>query len=326
MTGVTSEDIQDAAERIRGYAVRTPTLRDRVLSELIDGEVFVKCENLQMIGAFKYRGAFNRLARLSAEERSRGVVAWSAGNHAQGVAAAGRQLGVPCTIVMPSDAPSVKIQRTSELGARVVLYDRHAEDREAIGATIIAETGATAVPPFDDPDVIAGQGTVGLELAQDVGSLTGGSLEDVIVPCSGGGLLSGIAIALADTDPDTRVIAAEPTGYDSVGRSLIAGNLSKVSGSGTVCDALVGTGPGDLTWSIISGLVTAGIAIGDSAVLDAVRHAWSNLRIVLEPGGAIALAAVLSDPERFRGGRVGVVVSGGNVDPDLFIRALQPST
>jgi threonine dehydratase len=325
MTAVTAEDVQDAAERIRGYAVRTPTLRDRVLSELIGGEVFVKCENLQMIGAFKYRGAFNRLARLSAAERRRGVVAWSAGNHAQGVAAAGRQLGVACTIVMPSDAPRVKIDRTRDLGASIVFYDRSTEDREAIAAAIIAESGATAVPPFDDLDVIAGQGTVGLELSQDVRALIGGSLDDVVVPCCGGGLLSGVAVALADADPGARLFAAEPAGYDSVSRSLLAGELIKVSGSGTICDALVGTGPGEITWSIMSGLVAAGIAVVDDDVLRAVRHAWSELRLVVEPGGAIALAAVLSDPERFRGRRVGVVLSGGNVDRDLYLRALNPS-
>jgi threonine dehydratase len=323
VTTVTASDVVAAAERLREYAVRTPTLRDPKLSALVGADVFVKCENLQVAGSFKFRGAFNRLAQLTSDERARGVVAWSAGNHAQGVAVAGKQLGIECTIVMPIDAPTVKIERTRNYGATVVLYDRYRESREEIATSIATKAGATIVPPFDDLDVIAGQGTVALELSQDVFSLDGGALDDVIVPCSGGGLLAGCAVALAEFDPGARIHAAEPEGYDSAGRSLRAGDqLALQPTTRSICDTLLSPFTGEVTWPIISRLVSEGLAVNDDDVLRAIRYAWRELRLAVEPGGAIALAALLRDPTQFAGRRVGVVVTGGNVDDNLFVRAL----
>ena len=309
-----------AGERLAGRALRTPLLSAPLLDETAGRRVFVKAECLQRTGSFKYRGARSALSALSGNARERGVLAFSSGNHAQGVACAAREMGAPAVIVMPSDAPALKIANTRSFGAEVVLYDRATEDRDAIGTKLAEERGLALVKPFDNEDVIAGQGTCGLEIA-DQASEAGIGEADVLVPCGGGGLSSGIALALEARAPHLRVRPVEPEGFDDVARSLIAGTpQANARMAGSICDAIVTPAPGLLTFPVLQRLCGPGISVPDEDALRAVAAAFIRLRIVLEPGGAVALAAALFHREDDRD--VIVVASGGNVDSAVFRNAL----
>ena len=315
-------DILDAAERLRAPALVTPLLESPLLNERLGGRVLVKAEPLQRTGSFKFRGAFNNIAHLDAEPCSRGVVTYSSGNHAQGVAAAAKMLGVAATIVMPDDAPRVKVESTRAWGARVVAYDRARESREARAREIAEATGAALVPPFDHPMTIAGQGTVGLEIAAALGERE--IVPDaVLVPCGGGGLIAGVALALAETLPGVPVHAVEPEGYDDTRRSLASGERERAKdGAETFCDALRAPMPGALTFSLNRRLLAGGFAVSDAEVGRAMAVAFRDLKLVIEPGGAVALAAVLAGRLPVAGRTLVVVASGGNVDPETFAAAL----
>lgn len=309
-------DVVAASARVADHARRTPLLTSPVLDERVGGTVLVKPECLQIGGAFKFRGALNMLAQLEPAARARGVVAWSSGNHAQGVAAAARLLGMRATIVIPRDAPAIKVQNTRRLGAEVVLYDRYTEDREAIGLAIARARGATVVPPYDHPHIMAGQGTVALEMIEQNPH---GSLDALLVPCGGGGLTAGCALALAGHSPGTRLYAVEPAGFDDTRRSLSSGRREIVSGDAhTVCDALMAPSPGELTFAINRHALAGAFSVTDEQVFEAMAFAWRELKLVVEPGGAVALAALLSGQLDCRGQVIGVVLTGGNVDPALF--------
>jgi threonine dehydratase len=315
---VTPADIDAAAKVIAPYAVRTPLLSPPVLSERVGTKVFLKPELLQRTGSFKFRGAFNKLSSIPPEARGGGVVAFSSGNHAQGVAAAAQILKMQATIVMPKDAPKSKRERTKGYGAEVVLYDRDREDREAIARDIAAKRGATLVPPYDDPMVIAGQGTVGREIAEDIAAL--GVVPDIVVaPASGGGLIAGIATAVKARFPKTAVIVAEPEDYDDHARSLRSGKREAHQAKGrTICDALMAEMPGQITFAINSQLLAQGVTASDEEVGQAMAFAFRELKLVVEPGGAVGLAALLAGRIDISGKNVVIVLSGGNVDADLY--------
>ena len=318
----TFEDVQAAAVRLAGHAIVTPLLESPLLNETLGGRVLIKAECLQLSGAFKFRGAYNRISQLSDEERQAGVVAYSSGNHAQGVAMVSQMLGVPAVIVMPTDAPEIKLANTRAYGAEVVLYDRETESREEIGARLAAERGSILVPSYDDPFIIAGQGTVGLELVSQAGDM-GVKLDAVIVPCGGGGLSSGSALAIAHECPETKIYTAEPDGFDDTARSLAAGErLANEAGGKTFCDALILPTPGELTFSINRKLLAGGLSVSDNATARAMAAAFKYFKLVVEPGGAVALAAALSGAYDCRGKTVAVICSGGNVDAGVFARAI----
>ena len=315
-------DVEDAARLLEGVAVRTPLLRSDALDEAAGGRVLVKAECLQRTGSFKIRGAYNRLARLTADERPRGVVAFSSGNHAQGVAASARLLGVPAVIVMPSDAPRMKMEATRGYGAEVVLYDRFTESREAIAARIGEERGAVVVPSYDDFHVIAGQGTVGLEAARQLDQ-AGATADLLICPASGGGLMAGIGLAFAELSPATRLYTAEPAGYDDHRRSFEAGERIALEPAGpSLCDALLAPQPGAMTFEVNREQASGGFAVTDEEALAAMAFAFRHLKIVIEPGGAVALAAVLTGKAALEGRTAVVFASGGNVDAEVFAQAL----
>ena len=315
---ITVSDIEAAARRLAGIAIETPLLQSSELDELTGGTVLLKPECLQRVGSFKIRGAYNLLSQLSPEQARRGVVAWSSGNHAQGVAAAGAMLGIQTTIVMPEDAPAAKLENTRRLGGEVITYDRYTGDREAIAREIAAERGAELVPSYDHADIIAGQGTVGLEIAAQSIAL-GTPVDQVLIPCGGGGLSSGSAIALKAKLPDVAVITVEPENYDDTAQSLRSGRrVSVPTTQRSVCDALLVASPGKLTFDIMRKLVDAGLVVSDEEVKSAMRFAFRELKLVVEPGGAAALAAVLAEKIDFEGKTTAVVLSGGNVDLDLF--------
>lgn len=319
---LTLADIEAAAKRISGRAVRTPLIEAHAASQATGARVFVKAEVIQRTGSFKFRGAMSRMTLLTADERKRGVVAYSSGNHAQAVACAARDLGTSAVIVMPADAPKLKIENTKGYGAEVVLYDRFTQDRVAIGKNIAEERGLTLVPPFDDYRIIAGQGTAGLEIAQDA-KAGGVTFDAVLVPCSGGGLTAGIASAFAELSPQTQVYGVEPANFDDTARSLAAGK--RVTNTGTapsICDALMTETPGELTFPIIQRLVKA-LSVTDEEALRGMAHAFTHLKLVAEPGGAAALAALLSGKLDARGKTVAVILSGGNVDAETFKQALR---
>lgn len=320
------EDIKAAAARISGVAVRTPLLESAALNEAVGGRVLLKAEILQRTGSFKFRGAYNFISQLDDDQRRRGVAAYSSGNHAQGVAAAAALLGAPATIVMPADAPNIKLDNTRALGATVVTYDRHSEPREEITARIAAESGATIVPPYDHPWTIGGQGTVGLEIATQAAEI--GALPDaVLVCCGGGGLTAGVATVFAEMAPSTQIHTVEPNGFDDTAQSIATGQLvSNQPGAHSICDALLAPMPGTLTLSINSRLVTSGLAVSDDDVRRAMIFAWQKLKLVVEPGGAVALAAVLSGAMECKDRTIAVVLSGGNVDAALFSEIIQGET
>ena len=315
-------DVQAAAGRLAGVARRTPLLAATPLDELTGGKLYFKVEALQRTGSFKFRGAYNRLVQLDAAQRRAGVVAFSSGNHAQGVAAAARMLGIPATIVMPSNAPSTKLENTRALGAEVVLYDRFTEDREEIARNIVASRGATLVPAYDDPHVVAGQGTVGLELMQQAAEL-GVTPEQVLVPTSGGGLTAGTAIAVRALAPAAAVYGVEPEAFDDTRRSLAAGVLLRNPPEArSICDALQSSPPGRLTFEINRELLAGILIVSDAEVEKAMATAFRHLRLVVEPGGAVALAAALAGKVPVAGRATVIVLSGGNVDAATFIASL----
>src|SRR4051794_14733361 len=317
---VTSADIDAAARVLAPYAVRTPLLSSPALDALTGGRVFLKPEVLQRTGSFKFRGAFNKLASIPQSARGGGVVAFSSGNHAQGVAAAAQILNMQATIVMPKDAPLSKRERTRGYGAEVVLYDRDKDDREAISNEIASKRGATLVRPYDDPFVIAGQGTAGREIAEDMAAL--GLRPDIVVaPASGGGLIAGVATAIKSRFPQASLIVAEPEGYDDHALSLRAGHREAHHAAGsTICDALMASMPGEMTFSINSKLLAQGVSASDEEVGAAVAYAYRELKLVVEPGGAVGLAALLAGRIDAKGKNVVIVLSGGNVDADLFAK------
>ena len=317
----TYDDVLAARDRIAGRAVRTPLILSPILSERLGGRIYLKPEVLQRTGSFKFRGAWNAVQALG-ERAKNGVVASSSGNHAQGVAEAARLAGVKATIVMPNDAPKLKRKRTEASGARVVGYDRTTEDRDAISAQIAEEEGAAFIHPFNNEFVIAGQGTVGLEIAEDL--LRAGETPDiVVVPCSGGGLTAGTSLTVTTAFPDARIYAAEPSGFDDYARSLAAGRIvSNASLSGSVCDALLSAQPGAIGWEINSRRLAGAVAATDEEVLLAVGYAFDALRLVVEPGGAAALAALLAGQLDVRGKTCVVVLSGGNIADETLNRAV----
>lgn len=319
---VTAADIDHAAARIAGVAVRTPLIRSPLLDERVGARVFLKAETLQRMGSFKFRGAYNRCATIAPGRRGAGVVAYSSGNHAQGVAAAAKLLGMPAVIVMPADAPRPKRERTAALGAEVVLYDREKEDRAAIAKDIAGKRGAVIVPPFDDPMVIAGQGTIGREIVDDLSALALRP-DVVVVGASGGGLAAGISLAVKTLVPEADFFTAEPDGFDDTLRSFASGHRERNARlSGTICDALMTNTPGELTFPITSRLIGKGVTATDSEVEAAVAFAWRELKLVVEPGGAIGLAALLAGRPDVKGKTVVAILSGGNVDPELFSRII----
>ncbi|MDP2215300.1 threonine/serine dehydratase [Phenylobacterium sp.] len=320
---VTLADIQAAAERIRGHAIETPLIESPALNQRMGLRVLLKAETLQRVGAFKFRGAYNRLVQLSAEERTRGVVAFSSGNHAQGVALAAQMLGISALIVMPKDAPGVKVAATQAYGAEIRFYDRLTDSREAIAAEIAEARGSVVVPAFDDPDIIAGQGTVGLELVAQARAI-GAALDVVVAPISGGGLLAGLATAVKGLSPDTAMVGVEPEGFDDTLKSLQAGERKVFKPTGrSLCDALESPFPGVLTFPILQQTVADVAVVSDPEVTAAMRYAFSTLKLVVEPGGAAALAALLAGKVNTFGGKtVALVLSGGNVDPDQFARVI----
>jgi threonine dehydratase len=312
--------IRAAAGRLRGNIRETPLLNAPLLDRIAGRRVFVKAECLQLTGSFKARGGWAAVSALPEDARRRGVIAFSSGNHAQGVALAAARHGAPCVILMPSDAPEVKIANTRAYGAEVVLYDRATQDRDAIGATLAAARGLTLIRPYDDPEVIAGQGTVGLEIAAQA-SAAGIDRAEVLVCCGGGGLASGIALALEATAPDLTVRSVEPQGFDDMARSLASGvRQANRAATGSICDAILTPTPGSLTLPILQRLAGPGLAVSDDQALEAIALAFAHLRIVLEPGGAVALAAALFTPDL--PDSVIAVATGGNVDPLTFATAL----
>ncbi|GAC1555544.1 MAG: pyridoxal-phosphate dependent enzyme [Vulcanimicrobiaceae bacterium] len=318
---VTFASVRAAAQRLHGVAHRTPVVTSRTLDARIGASAFLKCENLQRMGAFKFRGAYNRIAQLGASERARGVVAFSSGNHAQGVALASQILGVPATIVMPSDAPAAKVAATREYGARVVTYDRKTMNRGAIAAELAAETGATLVPPYDDPAIVAGQGTTALELCESVPDL------DVLLVCTGGGgLLAGCAIAATALRPGIAVYGVEPEAGDDFARSFARNERVEIAVPDTIADGQQTTSPGELTFPIVRALCAGILTVSDENLRDAMRFAFERLKLVLEPSGACALAALLSHTIDVRDKRVGVIISGGNVDAKRYAEIITTAT
>ncbi len=320
----TIVDVEAAASRIKPHAVLTPAITNPILDERIGGRAIVKCEVLQRTGSFKFRGAYNAIASLDPATRARGVVTCSSGNHAQGVAEAARLFGVPATIVMPSDAPAVKQQRTERSGARIVAYDRRTEDRDAIAAAIVERDGVTLIHPFNDRDVIAGQGTAGLELMRQAADSV--LLPDiVVVPCGGGGLSSGVGIAVKAVAPAAEIWAVEPEDSDDYRRSLAAGRIiANETVSGSVGDSLLAKAPGAIGFALNQRQLAGVVTVDDRAMLDAVAFAYHELKLVVEPGGAAAMAAVLSGKIVTKGRTVAIILSGGNIDPTMMARALAP--
>lgn len=315
--------IEAAAQRLKGRARKTPLLSSPYLDDLAGRRVLIKPECLQHTGSFKFRGAWSALSAMDDDTRKAGVLAFSSGNHAQGVAYAARIYGVPAVIIMPANAPKLKIDNTRALGAEVVLYDRDTESREEIGDALKSERGLTLVKPYDDPQVIAGQGTCGLEIAEQAAAL-GVTQADVAVCCGGGGFTGGIALALEKYAPDMRVRPVEPEGFDDVARSLNSGQIeSNPTQTGNICDAIVTPAPGQLTFPIMQRLCGPGITVSEGDALRTMAQAFLRLKLVAEPGGAVALAAALFKPDAFATDTVIATISGGNVDPDMFTRALQ---
>lgn len=310
--------VQDAARQIAGHAVRTPLIESPALNAHVGGRVLLKAETLQVAGAFKFRGAYNRISRLTDEEKARGVVAYSSGNHAQAVAAAARMVGTTAIIVMPADSPKVKVEGVIAFGGEVRMYDRYSESREAIGEEIAASRGSVLVRPFDDPFVIEGQGTVGLEIVDQAKAAGVAPLDQLVCGASGGGLIAGINLAMAALAPHAPVIGVEPQFYNDTQLSLAAGErLTHAPAPGTICDALMTDRPGELTFPINRRLDRVE-TVSDAEVAEAVRYAFRVLKLVVEPGGAVSLAALLAGKIEAKGRATAVVLSGGNIDPALF--------
>ncbi|WP_326958808.1 pyridoxal-phosphate dependent enzyme [Amycolatopsis sp. NBC_01286] len=313
---VTLDDIRDAAARLAGVAHRTPVVRSRTLDDLVGAEVLIKCENLQRIGAFKFRGAYNAVSRLTPEQLAKGVAAYSSGNHAQAVALAARELGSSAVILVPEDTPKSKVDATRGYGAEIVTYDRYTGDRVAIGQALAAERGLALIPPYEHPHVIAGQGTAALELLEEAGSL-----DTLVVPVGGGGLIAGSSTAAKALQPGIRVVGVEPAAGDDTKRSLAAGERVAIPVPHTIADGQAAEIPGELTFSINRNLVDEIALVTDDAIRDAMRFAFERLKLVLEPSGATGIAALLSG-QITAPGRVGVILSGGNISPERFAELL----
>lgn len=319
----TYDDVLAAAERLGPLIVRTPLMEHPALNDRTGGRVLLKLEIQQRLGSFKFRGAYNAISQLDRSRFPGGVVACSSGNHAQGVAAAAMICAMSSLIVMPNDAPQLKVDRTRRYGGEVVTYDRKTEDRDAIANALCAERKAAFIPPFDHPDVIAGQGTAGLELVQQAMAMN--AVPDVVIaPCSGGGLVTGIALVVKQLSPATEVYSAEPANFDDLARSLESGRRERnAQMTGSICDALLTPMPGVITFELARKTLAGGVAVSDEEVRDAMRFAFDELKLVVEPGGAVALAAVLSGKVPAFGRTVACVLSGGNVDPVLFTEIVQ---
>ena len=314
----TFADVEEARSRLRGQAVVTPVLESPLLNAALGGRILIKADCLQRTGSFKFRGAWNFISRLGEEARSGGVVAYSSGNHAQGVAAAAALRRLPAVIVMPADTPEIKLANTRAYGAEVVLYDRATQSRDEIAGTIARERGAVMVPPYEHRHIIAGQGTAGLEFVEQAAAL-GLRLDALLTPAGGGGLTAGLALALSGTSPATAIHTVEPEGFDDYRRSLASGRRERnPAATGSICDALLVQEPGELTFAINRRLVGDGFAVSENEVRHAMRQAFSLLKLVAEPGGAVALAAVLAGRIETAGRTIGVMISGGNVDPRLY--------
>ena len=318
----TYDDVMAARGRIASLVVRTPMLRHPLLDEMTGGTILLKPETLQRTGSFKLRGASNAILQLDAAQRRAGVVTHSSGNHAQATAFAAQSVGARATIFMPDDAPAIKVESTRRWGAEIRRYDRNTDDREAMTRAHAEASGAILVPPFDHPDVIAGQGTLALELVEDA-EAAGLTMDAMLACAGGGGLIAGCALAIEGASPTTRIYAVEPAGWDDTGRSLASGQReTNAPGGSTLCDALLAKSPGQLTFAVNHPRLAGGIAVTDAEVMAAIRFAFSHLKLVVEPGGAVCLAALLAGKFDARGKVVGAVLSGGNVDPDVFGRAL----
>lgn len=319
---ISYNDIVAAADRIKGAAIKTPFIENAALNDKVGGRVFLKVESLQHVGAFKFRGAYNRLSALSDDEKKKGVVAWSSGNHAQGIAAAAELLGIEATIVMPEDAPQMKVDNTRAYGASIRFYDRYTESREEIGRALSEETGATLVPSYDDPYIIAGQGTTGLELVAQAGEANV-ELDAVFVPCGGGGLCSGTALAVRSLKPDVKFYAVEPEDFDDTARSFASGKQEHIDPANkSICDALLSPYPGTMTLPIMREHVEQVLTISDDEARTAVKFAWEKLKLVIEPGGAAGLAALLAGKIDCKGKNIAVVLSGGNIDAGMFAECI----
>jgi threonine dehydratase len=314
---ISFTDVIEAAQRIRGVAHHTPTLTSQTFNERTDAQLFFKCENLQRMGAFKFRGAYNRLSQLTPEERRAGVVAYSSGNHAQGVALAAKLLDIPATIVMPRDAPESKLAATRGYGAEVVLYERSEENRAVIAQGIARERGATIVPPYDDERIAAGAGTTALELLHDAGPL-----DTIVTPLGGGGLLAGCAVAAHGIDADIEIWGVEPRAGNDVQQSLERGERVTIDVPMTIADGLQTQSPGEITFPIIQEHVTGIATVSDAELVEAMRLLFERMKLVVEPSGAAAFAAVLNERFPVRGKRIGIVLSGGNVDPARYAALL----
>ncbi len=318
----TIDDVVDARARLAGQAVVTPLLESPALNARVKGRVLIKAENLQRTGSFKFRGAWNCISRLTAETARGGVVAYSSGNHAQGVAAAAALMKLPALIVMPTDTPEIKKANTRSYGAEVVTYDRVRENREEIAGRIATERGAVIVPPFEHPQIIAGQGTTGLELVEQAAE-RGAKLDAVLAPVSGGGLIAGISLAVKARSPGTQIHSVEPEGFDDHARSLASGKRERnAKASGSICDALLSPEPGELTFAVNQSRLSSGLVVSEAEVRRAMVFAFHHLKLVIEPGGAVGLAAVLSGKIATEGRTIALIASGGNVDPALFAEIL----
>ena len=315
---ITAQDIQDAAERLAGIVVRTPLISSPALDSLVGGRVLIKAENLQRTGSFKIRGAYNMLSQLSAADAGKGVIAFSSGNHAQAVAAAGTMLGISTSIVMPEDAPQIKIDNTRKLGGETILYDRYTADRETIARELAAERECPVVPSYDHEQIIVGQGTAGLEMAEQCAEQEL-SPDQVLTNCSGGGLTAGIAVAVTARYPGAEIIPVEPAGFDDTARSLVSGEREENDPDArSICDALQVATPGRVTWPINQQILRRGLVVSDDEVRDAMRFAFHHLKLVAEPGGSTSLAAVLAGKIETSNKVTVVIISGGNVDAEMF--------
>ncbi|MBI3452054.1 MAG: threonine/serine dehydratase [Rhodospirillales bacterium] len=322
----TLDDVYDAASRLQGVAVYTPLLESQVLNDLAGGRVLLKMETLQRTGSFKFRGAYNRISRLSSKEKDGGIIAFSSGNHAQGAAAAAQLAGVSALIMMPSDAPQIKVAGTRSYGAEVMFYDyRKTGTREETAARLAAERNATIVPPYDDPYIIAGQGTVALEILAQANGMNV-KIDSLLVPCSGGGLTAGCAIVMDGMSPGTSVYSVEPKGFEDTARSLASGErVSNQPDARSFCDALLISPPGEITFAVNRAKLAGGLVVSDDEVADAIAFAFRRLKLVIEPGGSVGLAAVLAGKIDCAGKTIAVVCSGANVDPKVFCKALERS-
>jgi threonine dehydratase len=321
--GPTIKDIEIAAESLTGYAVKTPVLESDKVNALLNCRVLLKAENLQRTGSFKFRGAFNMISNLINLQKNKGVVAFSSGNHAQGVAAASRILNIKSTIVMPTDAPQIKINNTRNDGANIVFYNRADANRVKIAEKIIKKTGATLVPPYDAPEIIAGQGTLGLEFIDQVKNRNT-KLDYLLGPCSGGGLIAGNAIAFKERSPETLIYCVEPEGYDDTALSLKAGKRKSIKTNiNSFCDALLVEIPGKLTFKTNKQLLAGGLVVSQRETANAIQVAFEEYKVVLEPGGAVALAAILSNKISLKGKVIGIICSGGNIDGSTFKDVLE---